>query len=291
MDPLHATLPTLLSPGNHDGEFTFGNSYSSAGEGGGDSGVAYAMRYPGPGPTISFDSPHVGVFNSTSLYWSIDTSHVHLVATAGVLDFEPGSEQYAWLEADLAAAATPAARESRPWIIMTNHYPLYCTLTSCNTPPGAEAASTAPRPPPTPPGVSAITPERLRCALEPLLLKYKVDAVFVGHNHNYERSHAVANLTVVSRGQPFQGGRLYKNPQAPIHWVIGSGGADPDSLAQWKNTSASPIPWLAKQLYDDPRESTNWGWAQVTANHSTLHVQFNDAYRKQRGLDSVWITK
>ena len=84
---------------------------------------------------------------------------------------------------------------------------------------------------------------------------------------------------------------MYKIPGAPIHWVVGSGGADPDTLAQWKNTSTNPIPWLATQLYDDPRESTNWGWAQVTANHSCLHVQFNDAYREQRGLDTVWITK
>jgi hypothetical protein len=38
--------------------------------------------------------------------------------------------------------------------------------------------------------------------LTPLSLKYAVDTVFVGHNHNYERTHAVANLTVVSRGRP-----------------------------------------------------------------------------------------
>lgn len=48
MEPLLSSIPGLFSPGNHDGEFEFGNSYGNAGEGGGDSGVAYALRFPGP---------------------------------------------------------------------------------------------------------------------------------------------------------------------------------------------------------------------------------------------------
>ena len=98
-----------------------------------------------------------------------------------------------WLEADLVAAANPVVRKLRPWIVITNHYPLYCTLTSCNTP------STPPngrRYVSSPPSIKTITPERLRHVLEPLLRKYKVDAVFVSHNHNYERTHAVANFSV-----------------------------------------------------------------------------------------------
>ena len=109
----------------------------------------------------------------------------------------------------------------------------------------------APPPPPAPkppPGVLTINPERMRAALEPLLLKYRVDATFVGHNHNYERTHAVANLTVVSRGEPRPGGtgagagRVYDRPGAPIHWVVGSGGADPNPTSAWKNKSAVPWP-------------------------------------------------
>ena len=134
MDALLSSIPGLFSPGNHDGEFEFGNSYWRAGEGGGDSGVSYALRFPGPGPALTFNSSHTGPFNSTSLYWSVDSGPVHLVATAGVLGFEPGSEQYRWLEADLSAAASPARRAARPWIIMTDHYPLYCSLKTCNTP-------------------------------------------------------------------------------------------------------------------------------------------------------------
>lgn len=119
MEPLLSHTPALFSPGNHDGEFTFGNSYDNAGEGGGDSGVGYAMRFPGPGPEVVFNSPHTGKFNSTSLYWSVDAGPVHLVATAGVLGFEKGTAQYEWLESDLATANTAASRSKRPWIIVT----------------------------------------------------------------------------------------------------------------------------------------------------------------------------
>ena len=31
MDPLLSSVPGLMSPGNHDGEFEFGNSYGNAG--------------------------------------------------------------------------------------------------------------------------------------------------------------------------------------------------------------------------------------------------------------------
>ena len=119
MDPLLSHTPALFSPGNHDGEFTFGNSYDNAGEGGGDSGVGYALRFPGPGAEVEFNSPHTGRFNSTSLYWSVDAGPVHLVATAGVLGFEKGTAQYEWLESDLAAANTASSRSKRPWIIVT----------------------------------------------------------------------------------------------------------------------------------------------------------------------------
>ena len=135
MEPLLSHTPALFSPGNHDGEFTFGNSYDNAGEGGGDSGVGYAMRFPGPGPAVVFNSPHTGKFNSTSLYWSVDAGPVHLVATAGVLGFEKGTAQYEWLESDLATANTAASRSKRPWIIVTgSSMPMIQKLCLCSLP-------------------------------------------------------------------------------------------------------------------------------------------------------------
>ena len=102
-----------------------------------------------------------------------------------------------------------------------------------------------------------ITGERMRAALEPLLLRYGVDAVFTGHNHNYERTHAVRRLTVASRGRAEKGPgpsgdtyTVYDRPGAPIHWLVGTGGADPDPIGAWANASSTPS-WVARRLYDD----------------------------------------
>ena len=110
MEPLWSTIPALVTPGNHDGEFTFGNPYEQRGPGGGDSGIAYALRFPGPGHTIRYTSRHTGSMSSTSLYWSRNEGPVHLIGLAGVLGFERGAAQYEWLEKDLREAAEPATR-------------------------------------------------------------------------------------------------------------------------------------------------------------------------------------
>ena len=57
----------------------------------------------------------------------------------------------------------------------------------------------------------------LRNALEPLLLQYNVDMVFVGHYHQYERSCRLA------RGEC--------NPQGPVHLTVGMAG--PNNHLPW----------------------------------------------------------
>ncbi|OGS12735.1 MAG: hypothetical protein A2234_00390 [Elusimicrobia bacterium RIFOXYA2_FULL_58_8] len=72
---------------------------------------------------------------------------------------EPGSKQYKWLEAVLS-------KTDRTWKFIVMHHPLYST------------------------GKHEVLEAQLN-ALEPLFLKYKVDLVFQGHNHNYERTKPV----------------------------------------------------------------------------------------------------
>ncbi len=43
----------------------------------------------------------------------------------------PAASQLAWLKQDLAAAN--ANRAAVPWILLTSHFPLYCSICSCNT--------------------------------------------------------------------------------------------------------------------------------------------------------------
>jgi len=303
-EPILSTVPTLVSPGNHDGEWTFGNSYDSPSQGGGDSGVAFAVRYPGPGEVISFTSPHTGAMNSTSFWWSVDYETVHIAAVSGVHDFEPGSPQYQWLEQDLKAAAAPDSRKQRPWLIVTCHYPLYCTLDDCfcNYTSGATCRSS---------GASSafgtdvldITANRMRLALEPLLHKYSVDLVITGHEHTYERTLPVYNLTVYegvktpvtaerTRQNKQQGlharfGDKYVRPEAPVHVMVGTGGSDPDMIWQPRGKYA----WSAVRTDDDVTHKAPWGWVRVDAQRDQIDVQFVNLRSANRLFDHFSIFK
>jgi predicted phosphodiesterase len=87
----------------------------------------------------------------------------------GSADYEPGSEQYAWLEETLAA-------NTQPWLFVFFHYPPYTSAEEA----GYESS--------------------LRQSLVPLFEQYGVDAVFNGHKHNYERNEVNGITYVVTGG-------------------------------------------------------------------------------------------
>jgi hypothetical protein len=58
--------------------------------------------------------------------------------------------------------------------------------------------------------------------LEPYIAAYHVDFFIVGHQHQYERTHAVFNGTVTSTGGS---NATYINPGAPVYVVQGTSGA------------------------------------------------------------------
>ena len=88
----------------------------------------------------------------------------------GIVDFGPGSEQYDWLEKELAA-------NTQPWLFVYFHIPPY---TSSRKESGIE--------------------QDVRQALAPLFEQYSVDVVIAGHHHNYERNEVNGVTYIVSGG-------------------------------------------------------------------------------------------
>ena len=102
--------------------------------------------------------PHYYFFDEGSArFFVLDTNAFDGAKFAPTL--EPGSKQYKWLEHYLS-------KTDKDWKFVVVHEPIYST--------GAHGPLEA----------------ELK-ALEPLLLKYKVDMVFQGHDHNYERTMPV----------------------------------------------------------------------------------------------------
>lgn len=130
------------------------------------------------------------------MYWSVDYKTVHIVALAGVLELGPGSPQYEWLARDLARAAAPQARSKRPWIIVTSHFPMYCTINDCFCGNYVANATCQPMADGTrPQGILDMTAQLMLEALEPLLLRYGVDVFLSGHEHAYVSVHRATCCT------------------------------------------------------------------------------------------------
>lgn len=101
--------------------------------------------------------------SDSNLYYSFDVAGgVHVIMLGSYADFDPESAQYKWLTSDLAKVD----RGRTPWILVIIHAPWYNT----NTAHQGEKAS-----------------DDMKASMEGLLYKARVDMVFAGHVHAYER--------------------------------------------------------------------------------------------------------
>src|SRR5437667_7657929 len=102
-------------------------------------------------------------------YYSFDVGNAHVVVINSNQSTAPGSAQYMFLEHDLAAS-------SAAWKFVVFHHPIYSSGTVHG---------------------SSLT---IRTNLVPLFDAYAVDMVFMGHEHNYERTLPLRADQVVAPG-------------------------------------------------------------------------------------------
>jgi 3',5'-cyclic AMP phosphodiesterase CpdA len=127
-------------------------------------------------------------------YYSFDAGPAHFVSldTNGAIPVaaaEPiglDSVQRRWLEADLA-------RSRARWKFVFMHVPLYSTYLNHGDNPG------------------------LRASLQGLFEKYRVDAVFAGHDHLYQRSKRMGKVVYLTVGTG--GGTIMPGPVEDHPWL------------------------------------------------------------------------
>ncbi|KAI3791983.1 hypothetical protein L2E82_05851 [Cichorium intybus] len=178
--------------------------------------------------------------SSSNLFYSFDVAGVHVIMLGSYTDFGPESNQYKWLECDLKKVD----RKQTPWLFAVVHAPWY----NSNSAHQGEKEST-----------------RMRDSMEALLYNARVDIVFAGHVHAYERF-----------------ARVYKQEAdkcGPVHITIGDGG-NREGLAT---------------KYNDPQpkisvfREASFGHGQlrvVNASHAQWIWHRND----DNEPDSVWFT-
>ena len=193
IQPIAATVPYMVSPGNHE----FWYNFSS-----------YKHRFTMPGYLFNSSSSSVIDVNDGSgdnmfYSWNAGFAHFISISSESPIDTAYISEiEMDFIESDLIAATTTSnLQKHQSWIIAHFHRPMYCSNDkACLDYSGKEYGNAI----------------YLRKKLEEMFMKYHVNLVLQGHVHAYERTYPVYNETLVATN--------YLSPTAPTYILQGSSG-------------------------------------------------------------------
>ncbi|KAF9686221.1 hypothetical protein SADUNF_Sadunf03G0136100 [Salix dunnii] len=121
--------------------------------------------------------------SNSNFYYSFDAGGIHFVMLGAYVDYNSTGAQYSWLKKDLYQVD----RAKTPWLVAAWHPPWYNSYSSHYQ-----------------------EFECMRQEMEALLYQYRVDIVFSGHVHAYERMNRVFNYTL--------------DPCGPVYITVGDGG-------------------------------------------------------------------
>ncbi|CAK9227760.1 unnamed protein product [Sphagnum troendelagicum] len=130
-----------------------------------------------------FSVPSEESGSNNNLYYSFTAGGIYFIMLGGYVDYNRAGAQYNWLLQDLANVD----RTVTPWLVAAWHPPWYNSYSSHYR-----------------------EVECMRLQMEDLLYSYRVDIVFSGHVHAYERCNRVYNYTL--------------DACAPLYLTVGDGG-------------------------------------------------------------------
>ncbi|KAM1264467.1 hypothetical protein ACFX2J_034270 [Malus domestica] len=132
---------------------------------------------------------------STAPFWySVKIASAHIIVLSSYSSYGKYTPQYKWLEQELPKVN----RDETPWLIVLVHSPWYNSY-----------------------NYHYMEGETMRVQFESWFVQHKVDVVFAGHVHAYERSERVSNIA-----NNLENGKCspVKDQSAPVYITIGDGG-------------------------------------------------------------------
>ncbi|XP_062076851.1 purple acid phosphatase 2-like [Humulus lupulus] len=188
---------------------------------------------------------------STAPFWySIKRASAHIIVLSSYSAYGKYTPQNTWIEEEFPKVN----RSETPWLIVLLHSPWYNSY-----------------------NYHYMEGETMRVMYEPLFVKYKVDLVFSGHVHAYERSERVSNVAYnIINGDCIP----VKDQSAPVYITIGDGG----NIEGLANNMSEPQP-----AYSAYREAS-FGHAILDIKNRT-HAYYSwhrndDGYAVE--ADSLW---
>ncbi|XP_062018579.1 purple acid phosphatase-like [Rosa rugosa] len=200
--------------------------------------------------THRYHVPYKASGSTSPLWYSIKRASSHIIVLSSYSAYGKYTPQYNWLEEELPKVN----RTETPWLIVLVHSPWYNSY-----------------------NYHYMEGETMRVMYEAWFVKYKVDVVFAGHVHAYERSERVSNIAYnIVNGicSPV------KDQSAPVYITIGDGG----NIEGLANNMTEPQP-----AYSAYREAS-FGHATFDIKNRT-HAYYS-WHRNQDGYaveaDSMW---
>ncbi|KAM7517226.1 hypothetical protein LguiA_006809 [Lonicera macranthoides] len=141
-----------------------------------------------------FFTPYRASESTSTLWYSIKRASAYIIVMSSYSAYGKYTPQYKWLTNELPKVN----RSETPWLIVLMHVPMYSTYVH-----------------------HFMEGETMRVMYESWFVKYKVDVVFAGHVHAYERSERVSNImynVVNGLCTPIN------DQSAPVYITVGDGG-------------------------------------------------------------------
>ncbi|KAK8543243.1 hypothetical protein V6N13_136228 [Hibiscus sabdariffa] len=177
---------------------------------------SFLYRYP---------TPHLASMSSSPMWYAIRRASAHIIVLSNYSPFVKYTPQYLWLNEELENVD----RENTPWLIVLMHVPMY----SSNEEHFMEG-------------------ESMRAVFEEWFVNHKVDVIFAGHVHAYERSYRISNIRYdVSSGERYP----VPDESAPIYITVGDGGNSEGLAGRFR--------------YPQPNYSA---FREASYGHSTLEI-------------------
>ncbi|KAM7470811.1 hypothetical protein LguiA_008994 [Lonicera macranthoides] len=200
--------------------------------------------------THRYQTPYKASNSSSPFWYSIKRASAYIIVLSSYSAYGKLTPQSRWLETELPKVN----RSETPWLIVLVHSPWYNSY-----------------------NYHYMEGETMRVMFEPLFVQYKVDVVFAGHVHAYERSERVSNIAYnIVNGicTPVS------DQSAPVYITIGDGG----NIEGLATNMTEPQP-----KYSAFREAS-FGHALFEIKNRT-HAYYN-WHRNQDGYavqaDSLW---
>ncbi|XP_030544519.2 bifunctional purple acid phosphatase 26-like [Rhodamnia argentea] len=141
-----------------------------------------------------YATPYLASKSISPLWYAIRRASAHIIVLSSYSPFVKYTPQWMWLREEFKGVD----REKTPWLIVLMHIPIYNSNDA-----------------------HFMEGESMRSVFESWFVQNKVDVIFAGHVHAYERSYRISNIHYnVSTGDPYP----VPDESAPVYITVGDGG-------------------------------------------------------------------